>query len=857
MENNLLQQFGNALPNEVRVTAFQSNLTGGQRSALDGEEGTGLSPSYFDLTISDSSGQLDGVYDSFCLDTDRFLGFEGYDFNNDGDTTDSGIVDPILGRIRELDPIEFSAQVYSSYEALPAGLIEKPENLDLINWIINQDFVGQASSSGEVFTVADVQQAIWQLADNDAGVTEGDPFLDALFDGFDNARIAEIVTAAQSNGEGFVPGFGQKVAVILVPDGNDGAADGQPDGQVIFAAVDVNKIIEPASLGNKVFLDADRDGIQDAGEVGVEGVTVTLTGGGADGVIGTGDDTTAQVTTDANGMYRFDDLNPGEEYKVTFSDLPNGFEFTQANAGADDALDSDADPANGMTQVVTLAPGEFNDTLDAGIVEPANPNIDIKKFVNGFDANTAAEAVKIAAGDEVTFTYAVKNTGDVAFAASEVVITDDNGTPGYTSDDFNPLFVDASDLNSNGKLDVGETWLYTASQTAQNLATTTSSEDLRFYLTGHSYTDGHDGNSRTFTAGDVSAEVSAFSSDKHGNHFEKAYVGAYSGGLGVTNRYEDGSLHRVDNGYSLDYLVFEFDQDVTVDKAFLDYVGHDSDISVWIGDRDGADLSHLDSSILNSFVKEDNFTHSSSSRWADFNNGGLEGDTLVISAYTGGSNDAFKLKKLDVSVAGETVIGNYENVATVLAGDVSDSDTGNYTNPESAESTHILVEAEDMHRYGYSVEHLGDIASGGEAIALHDHWGKAKFDFAGPSGEYDIIVGYYDENDGHARGKLLVGGDAVDHWTFDEHTDSRFASSSNLRERTIENVSIDAGEQIKFLGVKDGYEYARIDYIKVVSADSTGASSATPALEDTDLFAYANSHAPGLVSSGALSDALI
>ena len=65
-------------------------------------------------------------------------------------------------------------------------------------------------------------------------------------------------------------------------------------------------------------------------------------------------------------------LNPGEEYKVTFA-LPAGYMFTTQDAGVDDALDSDADPAmGGMTQQVTLTSGEFNGTLDAGLVRPAS-----------------------------------------------------------------------------------------------------------------------------------------------------------------------------------------------------------------------------------------------------------------------------------------------------------------------------------------------------------------------------------------------------------------------------------------------------------------------------------------------------
>ena len=103
----------------------------------------------------------------------------------------------------------------------------------------------------------------------------------------------------------------------------------------------------------------------------MEGVLVTLTGGGADGVIGTPDDTTATTTTNADGLYQFIDLNPGEEYKVTFTRPDEFVSFTLPNAipPADDSTDSDADPANGMTEILTLAPGENNDTIDAGLLE--------------------------------------------------------------------------------------------------------------------------------------------------------------------------------------------------------------------------------------------------------------------------------------------------------------------------------------------------------------------------------------------------------------------------------------------------------------------------------------------------------
>ena len=65
-------------------------------------------------------------------------------------------------------------------------------------------------------------------------------------------------------------------------------------------------------------------------------------------------------------------------------------------------------------------------------------------------------------GAPVTFTYVVTNPGTVPL--SNVTVTDDNGTPGNTADDFLPTFT-GGDTNNNGLLDPGETWTYTATGT--------------------------------------------------------------------------------------------------------------------------------------------------------------------------------------------------------------------------------------------------------------------------------------------------------------------------------------------------------------------------------------------------------
>jgi hypothetical protein len=113
-------------------------------------------------------------------------------------------------------------------------------------------------------------------------------------------------------------------------------------------------------LGDLVWMDMDMDGIQDEGEMGVEGVSVYL--------FDCQGNELASTMTDADGMYMFCELEEGQ-YMVHFM-LPVGYEFSPQNQGGDPALDSDADPATGMTVCIDLGPGENDMTWDAGIFMP-------------------------------------------------------------------------------------------------------------------------------------------------------------------------------------------------------------------------------------------------------------------------------------------------------------------------------------------------------------------------------------------------------------------------------------------------------------------------------------------------------
>jgi len=159
--------------------------------------------SYWVTTIT-NGGALNGTYEGWCADIDEPIDEDTY----------------------------YQADVYSSYETIPPGYIEKPQNLDLVNWVINQDFVGKSAGGGlGNYTYGDVQRAIWELLeDNPHETTSG-------LGSWNQVRVDQIEAAAKANGEGFVPTCGDFVAILLVPTNGDQII---AVAQVTFASLGIN-----------------------------------------------------------------------------------------------------------------------------------------------------------------------------------------------------------------------------------------------------------------------------------------------------------------------------------------------------------------------------------------------------------------------------------------------------------------------------------------------------------------------------------------------------------------------------------------------------------------------------------------
>jgi len=157
-----------------------------------------------------------------------------------------------------------------------------------------------------------------------------------------------------SNGV-LVDGMIQSLPMTLLPgteptDDGDGAEGNQTIGFGFNALT---------GIGDRVWMDKNGNGLQDNDEEGIAGVIINLYNAqGA--LLGT-------VVTDAAGHYHFLNLTPGQYY-LTFV-LPPGYLFTSDNLGGDRNVDSDADPSTGSTPLLQVSSGQYNITLDVGIVK--------------------------------------------------------------------------------------------------------------------------------------------------------------------------------------------------------------------------------------------------------------------------------------------------------------------------------------------------------------------------------------------------------------------------------------------------------------------------------------------------------
>ena len=179
-----------------------------------------------------------------------------------------------------------------------------------------------------------------------------------------------------------------------------------------------------SGVGDFVWNDLDQDGIQDAGEPGVLGVSVELYDVGSAQTISTS-------LTDADGNYRFGGA-PAGDYRVIFTNLPGGYVFSPRNVGSDDDVDSDANTGSGLSSIFTVTAGAFIDNIDAGIYQQTYPEIAVSgngQTINdgdltpGTSDSTDFGSIEAANGPIiVTYTISNSDLADLTLTGTPAVV---------------------------------------------------------------------------------------------------------------------------------------------------------------------------------------------------------------------------------------------------------------------------------------------------------------------------------------------------------------------------------------------------------------------------------------------------
>jgi protocatechuate 3,4-dioxygenase beta subunit len=130
--------------------------------------------------------------------------------------------------------------------------------------------------------------------------------------------------------------------------------------------VQVRNVIK-VSVGDFVWLDTDRDGVQDANEKGIAGVSLSIRNADGSLVYDVNGKLVSSTKTNKSGRYSFDDLPPGQ-YRVTVVD-PAGYTATLAKSVSDAAVDSSL---RSELSIVLSTDGQRDPSLDFGFYRPSS-----------------------------------------------------------------------------------------------------------------------------------------------------------------------------------------------------------------------------------------------------------------------------------------------------------------------------------------------------------------------------------------------------------------------------------------------------------------------------------------------------
>lgn len=150
---------------------------------------------------------------------------------------------------------------------------------------------------------------------------------------------------------------GQKVTSVTLPP-YDGLLLVRPEGSNAGEATKPSDGAS-ASIGDRVWTDADRDGIQDRSENGRGNVRVDLLSCRSTTAI-------RSTRTSSSGAFRFENLAAGS-YRLRFV-APAGMSFSPPYRGDSRGRDSNADRSSGITECLSMTDSKARPGIDAGLM---------------------------------------------------------------------------------------------------------------------------------------------------------------------------------------------------------------------------------------------------------------------------------------------------------------------------------------------------------------------------------------------------------------------------------------------------------------------------------------------------------
>lgn len=219
---------------------------------------------------------------------------------------------------------------------------------------------------------------------------------------------------------------------------------------------------QPASVGTFAFWDVNANGVKDSGDPAAANVGVQLIQGG---------NVVATTTTNAQGNYSFTGLAPGS-YSVKF--VPgNGTLFTAEEVGSNPAVNSDVNPATGISPTFSLTSGQNDSTVDAGLLPVT---LSITKMVSNPTPNQ---------NSNVTFTITVSDAAGASPATGVTVsdllpagLTFVSDTAGQGTYNSSTGVWNVGNLASGGSSTLTVIATVTGSGTITNTATVTGSDEV-------------------------------------------------------------------------------------------------------------------------------------------------------------------------------------------------------------------------------------------------------------------------------------------------------------------------------------------------------------------------------------------